>query len=190
VLRTWGFCSSERFSISNTHGVCQGGVLSPIMFTVYLDDLLADLENSGVGCFWNQHFVGAVCYADDVALLAPSPSALRHLLHICTEFAKSHSLVFNAAKTQLICFSQKPCTANLDRVNLVFLDSALTFNSSVTHLGHILRSDLLDDDDIVAVTRDMCRKANCILHTFSCCDPVVKTNLLRSFCLSLYGCGL
>jgi len=75
-------------------------------------------------------------------------------------------------------------------VNLVFLDSALTFNSSVTHLGHILRSDLLDDDDIVAVTRDMCRKANCILYTFSCYDAVVKTNLLRSFCLSLYGCGL
>jgi len=60
----------------------------------------------------------------------------------------------------------------------------------VTYLGHILRSDLVDDDDIVAVTRDMCWKANCILCTFSCCDPVVKTNLLRSFCLSLYRCGL
>jgi len=86
------------------------------------------------------------------------------------EFAKSHSLVFNAAKTQLICFSQKLSTVNLSRVNLVFLDSALTLNSSVTYLGHILRSDLLDDDDIVAVTQDMCRKANCILHTFSCCE--------------------
>jgi len=55
------------------------------------------------------------------------------------------------------------------------LDSALTFNSPVTHLGHILRSDLLDDDDIAAVTWDMCRKANCILHT---CDPVVKMEFL------------
>ena len=106
------------------------------------------------------------------------------------EFAKSHSLVFNAAKTQLICFSQTPSTVKLDRANLVFLDSALTINSSVTHLEHILRSDLLDDDDIVAVTRDICRKANCVLQTFSCCDPVVRTNLLRCFCLSLYGCGL
>jgi len=86
------------------------------MFTVYLDDLLADLESSGVGCFWNQHFVGAVCYADDVALLDPS-SALRHLLHICTEFAKSHSLVFNAAKLSS-SFSKKLSTVNLDRVNL------------------------------------------------------------------------
>jgi len=97
--------------------------------------------------------------------------------------------VFNAAKTQLICFSQKPSTVNLDKVNLVFLDSALTFNSSVTHLGHILRSNLIDDDDIVAVTRDMCQKANSILHMFSCCDPVVKTNS-GVFCLSLYRCGL
>ena len=71
-------------------------------------------------------------------------------------------------------------SANLDRVNLAYLDSALTFNSSVTHLGHILRSDL-DDDDIMAVTWDMCWKANFILHTFSCCDPVVKTNYSEVF---------
>ena len=70
----------------------------------------------------------------------------------------------------LICFSQKLSTVNLDRVNLVFLDSALTFNSSVTHLGYILRSDLLDDGDIVAVTRDICRKAN-VLFTHS--PPVI-----------------
>ena len=32
---------------------------------------------------WKHHFVGAVCYADDVALLAPSPSALRSMLNTC-----------------------------------------------------------------------------------------------------------
>ena len=42
------------------------------MFTIYIDNLLAELEKTGVDCFWNHHFVGAVCYADDVALLAPS----------------------------------------------------------------------------------------------------------------------
>ena len=36
----------------------------------------------------------------------------------------------------------------------------------------------------------MCRKANCLLHTFSCCDPFVKTRLFSSFCLSLYGASL
>ena len=57
----------------------RAGVLSPILFTVYIDDLLLGLHQLGahVGNFWNQHFVGApVCYADDVALLAPSPNVL------------------------------------------------------------------------------------------------------------------
>ena len=55
----------------------------------------------GVGCFWKHCLVGAVCYADDIALLAPSPSALRLMLKTCT---LSHSLLFNAKKTQLIKF--------------------------------------------------------------------------------------
>ena len=33
---------------------------------------------------------------DDLALLAPSPSALRIMLHICGDFAKLHGLRFNA----------------------------------------------------------------------------------------------
>ena len=63
-----------KFSICN--GIHQGGVLSPILFTIYVDDLLADLDKQGVGCFWRYHFVDAVCYADDIALIALSPSAL------------------------------------------------------------------------------------------------------------------
>ena len=96
----WQSTLSEPFGVSN--GVRQGGVLSPILFTVYIDDLLLDLHQLGVGCFWNQHFV---CYADDVALLAPSPCALRLMLNRCYQFAQSHSLVFNADKTQLVLFN-------------------------------------------------------------------------------------
>ena len=36
----------------------------------------------------------------------------------------------------------------------------------------------------------MCRKANHLLHIFSCCDPSVKTHLFSSFCLSLNGAAL
>ena len=75
----WQSTLSEHFGVSN--GVRQDGVLSPILFTVYIDDLLLDLHQLGVGCFWNQHFVGAVCYANDVALVAPSPCALRLMLN-------------------------------------------------------------------------------------------------------------
>ena len=38
----WNRYLSRRFSISN--GVRQGGVLSPILFMIYIDDLLVELE--------------------------------------------------------------------------------------------------------------------------------------------------
>ena len=69
---SWNSKKCDEFPVSN--GVRQGGVLSPIF--VYIDDLLLELERQGIGCYWNKHFVGAVCYADDITLLAPSPSAL------------------------------------------------------------------------------------------------------------------
>ena len=70
----WNSCMSHSFFVSN--GVRQGSVLSPVLFAVYLDGLLQKLSETGVGCYRGTHFVGAVCYADDIALLAPSPSAL------------------------------------------------------------------------------------------------------------------
>ena len=67
------------------------GVLSPILFTIY--EHLLELEIAGVGCYWKHHFAGAVCYADDIALLAFSPSALCIMPNTCIHFS---TIVFNA----------------------------------------------------------------------------------------------
>ena len=77
-------------------------------------------------------------YVDDVALLAPSPCAFRLMLNRCYQFAQSHSLIFNADKTQLVCFgSAVQCTPNIQ-----FLGHSLEFCSTVQHLGHVLNHDL------------------------------------------------
>ena len=43
---------------------------------MYLDGLLSELSDCGVGCFWGSLFAGAFCYADDIVLLAPCASEL------------------------------------------------------------------------------------------------------------------
>ena len=85
------------------------------------------LKKQEVGFLWRKHFVGAVCYADDIVLLAPSPSALRLMLQTCSDFAKSHCLTFNAAKTQLIKFSR---SLSASTAELVFCGQKLTFCES------------------------------------------------------------
>ena len=53
-----------------------GGVLSPILFSIYIDSLLQKLKDSGLDCHIGRIFAGAFAYADDPALVSPSLSGL------------------------------------------------------------------------------------------------------------------
>ena len=68
-----------------------GSVLSPALFSVYVDDLLHRLRKSGLGCHVGGLFAGAVGYADDLLLLAPSRSGMERLLKICEVYAKENN---------------------------------------------------------------------------------------------------
>ena len=175
-----GMVFSDTFRVSN--GVRQGGVLSPVLFSVYIDELLHKLKDSGVGYYMGCEFAGGVCYADDLALLAPSPSALRIMLHICEDFAELHGLRFNANKTQLIRFGKGSSSETF-----MFCGTRLEFSQEVIHLGHTLLENLDDSLDISRKTKDLLRRANYILCTFSFADHFVQSMLIKSFCLSLYG---
>ena len=70
----WGLSLSSCFYVSN--GVRQAGMLSPILFNVYIDDLSTGFTKFKIGCNFNGVFVNHLVYADDTVLLAPSPSAL------------------------------------------------------------------------------------------------------------------
>ena len=48
---------SEYFGVTN--GVHQGGILSPLLFNVYVDELLNKLQNSGFGCRIGHLYAGA-----------------------------------------------------------------------------------------------------------------------------------
>ena len=76
----WGDVTSDAFKTSN--GVKQGGVLSPILFTLYIDILFSRLKSCGFGCYIGQSFVGALGYADDIVLLAPTRYSLSRLLRV------------------------------------------------------------------------------------------------------------
>ena len=47
----------------------QGAVLSPILFTMYIDGLFYELKRAGVGCHINEEYAGAFEYADDIVLI-------------------------------------------------------------------------------------------------------------------------
>ena len=55
----WGTRKSSEFSITN--GTRQGAILSPALFTVYVQELLDRLHQSGDGCHIRSTFLGGDC---------------------------------------------------------------------------------------------------------------------------------
>ena len=77
----WNNTMSTGFNVSN--GVRQGGILSPYLFCIYVDELSKMLNNVHVGCFVGTMLVNHLLYADDLVLLSPSAAGLSILLSIC-----------------------------------------------------------------------------------------------------------
>ena len=60
---------SEPFHVSN--GVRQGGVLSPCLFAVDLDDLSKELNNIEAGCYISEVLLNHLMFADDICVFCP-----------------------------------------------------------------------------------------------------------------------
>jgi len=103
---SWVGVMSDYFNAFN--GVKQGGVISPIFFVFFFDDLLVSLFQLGVGCYIAGNFVGAIVYADDIVLILPTPLGMRKLLFSCDSYANEFDIIFNASKSKfLVCIPGK-----------------------------------------------------------------------------------
>ena len=85
MFKRWGNSCSNKFYVTN--GVKQGGVLSPALFNVYMNNLSVTLDQSGIGGSFGDNLVNQICYADDLCLIAISSSGMQHLLDLCSVYA-------------------------------------------------------------------------------------------------------
>ena len=96
---------SPYFTISN--GVRQGGILSPWLFAVYMDDLSSLLNTSRIGCHINDVYINHLFYADDLCLMAPCAIALQELINVCYQYSNEIDLNFNATKSFYVALTPK-----------------------------------------------------------------------------------
>ena len=146
VRTIWNGEVSDFFSSSN--GVRQGGVLSPILFTVYIDVLLQRLEASQIGCVVGGEYLGVLGYADDVTLLAPTVDALKSMLQICETFGREFDISYNPRKTVCIQFKRKG--ANNATPNVSLNGTQLQWQNTVKHLGSFVSQNMREEHEIKA----------------------------------------
>ena len=111
----WNTWLSDISLIRNV--VKQGAVLSPILFTDYIDKFLTRLRESGVGRHTNGVFADAFGYADDIVLLAPFLDVLRHMIGICEDYAQEFHISFNPSKSKLMYYNVSHDNLHVKRCN-------------------------------------------------------------------------
>ena len=147
----------------------QGGVLSSLLFSIYIDDLLVKTNKSGYGCSVGKVCIGAVVYADDICLLSGSSYDLQQLLHICSTFAVERHLVFNSSKTRCTRLSpveHRGCQRCHYVPKLILDGNILNFVQNWKHLGHVMCADMKESLSIEFEMKKFFSSFNFFYHQF------------------------
>ena len=123
--------ASELFNVFRIKsGVRQGGLASAFLFTVYVDHLLQEFNNLDLGCHFDEIWLGALMYADDLIQISDSIKKLQCMLDCCDEFGVKMDLSFNIKKSFYYC------TNNIIHINFMLSCDLLPYaGTTFKYLG-------------------------------------------------------
>ena len=182
------WCSQLSSMFSVTNGVRQGGILSPYLFNLYMDDLSCSLNKLKIGLCINSQVINHMMYADDLVLLSPSVKGLQKVIDLCFNYGNDHRIKFN--KTKTVCLhvqSQYKKYRWIGKSPALYLGTKLlSVVEHVMYLGHVIHNSLSDDLDIQRQTRLLYYKANTLAKKFHMCSEYIKTYLFKMYCTTIY----
>jgi hypothetical protein len=97
--------ASEWFPLRR--GVKQGGVLSPWLYSMYINGVLRKLRRKGLGVSLAGRWAGALVYADDIMLLARSRAELQLMVDVVVKYGAKWRFELAAAKCEVVVFGLK-----------------------------------------------------------------------------------
>ena len=157
----------------------QGGVLSPVLHAIYIDDLILKLVKPNLGCCIGDMNVCCLVYADDIVLLSGSLHKLQLMLNICNAEMNYLDLKFNTSKCHVLRIGEnygnecsKVCWGN----------SPIDFVDFISYLGTVIRAGRTWRIDSSSRRRQCFRAFNGVYcKCASLPEPAVQ-NLVDSFC--------
>ena len=87
-------------------GVRQGCVLSPLLFSLYTEELATRIRNMDKGIKVGNSNLGILLYADDVVLIADDRDRLQEMLDVVDGYGKEFSLSFNRNKCGVLVMNE------------------------------------------------------------------------------------
>ena len=126
----WGSAVSDYVKLSA--GVRQGGILSPHLFAVFVDDILHKLAKSGLGCLINCECFSSFMYADDVILLSISLRHMQLMVNLCLKEFAAIGMNINVNKSGCMRIGERH---NVETKPINIDSSPLQWNEEIRYLG-------------------------------------------------------
>ena len=114
-------------------GVRQGGILSPLLYKVFINPLLKTLEEEHLGSTIGSIHVGSPACADDILLISRSLIDLQTMLLIQEDFANSERYLLSESKSKIMIMHAKK--KEVDGVNIKLHGQPLEQVDNYTHIG-------------------------------------------------------
>ena len=120
---------SSTFSVEQ--GVVQGCSLSPILFSVFISDLLEEIDRAQISIqLKSGNKVGGLLFADDFVGITESSENLQQLIDIISEFCSKWRLHANVNKSAVLVFGKDKVKGKWN-----WGDHVLPIVSNYTYLG-------------------------------------------------------
>ncbi len=150
------------FSVNQ--GVKQGCLLSPILFNLFLNDLIEEINAVGRGVDVNGETVNVLAYADDIVLIAGTEEDLNFLLDVLGHWCVENKMEINAAKSKVIQFR----TPSTPRTSFTFKcgNAELEVVDSYNYLGVLLTEHLNYDLMAKAASKSANRALGLLIAKF------------------------
>jgi len=133
-------------------GVPQGSVLGPLLFLVYINDIVKDIDSD------IRLFADDTCLALGLNDTARRVEQLNKDLKTIEAWAKKWKITFNQSKTVLLNFKNN----NEITTDLTFYDTILAENQAHKHLGLTIQSDFKWDEHIRLISNRANLQINCL----------------------------
>ena len=95
---------SRQYTI--LQGVRQGGVLSPWLFLLFIDDLIKELQTLSTGIVIHNLYIGSPMFADELTLMSRLKRGLDSMLVQVHQYSLKWRLTFNKRKTVVLTFGE------------------------------------------------------------------------------------
>ena len=175
-------------------GVKQGDNLSPILFSIFINDLVQEENDLRLGIGIGDSRLSILLYADDIALLASEEISMQTMLNKIHEWCKRWRMLINAKKSKVMHF--RHARTKRSEFNFKIGDNRLETTDRYKYLGvmfHHLKDFKMNAERLAgAGTRALGGIISKIHHLKDFCIQTYENcihNVLFQFWIIALQCG-